>query len=59
MAASVDEIPIDRKLEDIFEEAYNAYTAFDDCVDPTNSPEFQVCTKCLVCTIEIVTHRNS
>ncbi|KAG4074025.1 hypothetical protein HA402_014230 [Bradysia odoriphaga] len=41
MAASVEETPIDRKLEDIFEEAYNLYNGFDDCVDPTNSPDFQ------------------
>lgn len=45
MAASVDEIPIDRKLDDIFEEAYNLYNGFDDCVEPTNSSEFQVCSK--------------
>lgn len=42
MAASVEEIPIDRKLDDIFEEAYNLYNGFDDCADPTNSPDFQV-----------------
>lgn len=42
MAASVDETPVDRKLDDIFEEAYNLYNGFDDCADPTNSPEFQV-----------------
>lgn len=45
MAASVDEIPIDRKLDDIFEEAYNLYTSFDDCVDPTNGVDFQVCSR--------------
>lgn len=47
MAASVEEIPIDRKLNDIFEEAYNLYTGFDDCVEPTNSSEFQVRIKLL------------
>lgn len=36
------EIPVDRKLDDIFEEAYNLYNSFDDCNDPTNSSEFQV-----------------
>ncbi len=43
MAASVDETPVDRKLDDIFEEAYNLYTGFDDCIDPTNGLDFQVC----------------
>lgn len=42
MASSVDEIPIERKLEDIFDEAYNSYNSFDSCEDPTNSSEFQV-----------------
>lgn len=55
MAASVDVIPIDRKLDDIFEEAYNLYTGFDDCVEPTNSPDFQVCGKTFD-AIEIMTH---
>lgn len=57
MAASVDEIPIDRKLDDIFEEAYNLYTGFDDCVDPTNGTDFQVCNK-FCDAVEIMTHYN-
>ncbi|XP_055547432.1 immunoglobulin-binding protein 1 [Wyeomyia smithii] len=39
--AQPNEIPIDRKLSDIFEEAYNLMNTFDTCYDPTNSPEFQ------------------
>lgn len=54
MAEAIDEIPIDRKLDDIFEDAYNLFYSFDECVEPTNSPEFQVNNKYLI--IEIMTH---
>lgn len=43
MAESVpNDITVDRKLCDIFEEAFDLYDSFDTCNDPTNSPEFQV-----------------
>lgn len=42
MGESLNEITVDRKLLDIFEEAFNLYYSFETCNDPTNSPEFQV-----------------
>ncbi|XP_058448318.1 immunoglobulin-binding protein 1 [Malaya genurostris] len=39
--AQSQEIPIDRKLFEIFEDAYKLMNSFDTCYDPTNSPEFQ------------------
>lgn len=33
---------VDRKLHEIFEEAFDLYNSFETCNDPTNSPEFQV-----------------
>lgn len=40
--STTDEITVDRKLCDIFEEAFDLYDSFDTCNDPTNSSEFQV-----------------
>lgn len=43
MAESVEEnSTVDRKLQDIFDEAFDLYNSFETCNDPTNSPEFQV-----------------
>lgn len=43
MAESAEEnTTVDRKLHEIFEEAYDLYNSFETCNDPTNSPEFQV-----------------
>lgn len=38
----MSEITVDRKLLDIFEEAFNLHYSFETCNDPTNSVEFQV-----------------
>lgn len=40
--AESNEVTVDRKLSDIFEEAFDLYDSFDTCNDPTNGPEFQV-----------------
>lgn len=42
MVDSSNETTVDRKLSDIFGEAYALYNSFDTCNEPTNSPEFQV-----------------
>lgn len=42
MAASVNDKPIDRKLDEIFEEAYHMFDEFDNCMEATNSTEVQV-----------------
>lgn len=43
MAESAEEnTTVDRKLNEIFEEAFDLYDSFETCQDPTNSPEFQV-----------------
>lgn len=42
MGEPSNETTVDRKLMDIFEEAFNLYYSFETCNDPTNSPEFQV-----------------
>ncbi|XP_055591960.1 immunoglobulin-binding protein 1 [Uranotaenia lowii] len=39
--AQPNEIPNDRKLSEIFEEAYKLMVSFETCYEPTNSPEFQ------------------
>nr|XP_029709153.1 immunoglobulin-binding protein 1-like [Aedes albopictus] len=41
MAETHQEIPIDRKLSEIFQEAYDLMGTLDTCYDPTNSPEVQ------------------
>lgn len=41
MAESGDST-VDRKLGEIFEEAFDLYDSFDTCNDPSNGPEFQV-----------------
>ena len=38
----MSEITVDRKLLDIFEEAFDLYYSFETCTEPTNTPEFQV-----------------
>lgn len=38
------ETTADRKLSEIFGEAFELYNSFEICEDPTNSPEFQVMT---------------
>lgn len=38
----MSETTVDRKLLDIFEEAFDLYYSFETCTEPTNSPEFQV-----------------
>jgi hypothetical protein len=40
--AESNELTVGRKLNEIFEEAYNLFYSFKTCYDPTNSPEFQV-----------------
>ena len=40
--ASSNEIPIDKKLSDLFAEGFKLYDSFDTCYDPTNSPHVQV-----------------
>lgn len=42
MTEESSETTVDRKLFEIFEEAFDLYNSFDTCNDPTNSPEFQV-----------------
>lgn len=37
-----EETTVDRKLFEIFDEAFDLYNSFDTCNDPLNSPEFQV-----------------
>ncbi|XP_055305632.1 immunoglobulin-binding protein 1 [Sitodiplosis mosellana] len=37
----MSETTVDRKLLDIFEEAFDLYYSFETCTEPTNSPEFQ------------------
>lgn len=39
--AQSNEITVDRKLSEIFEEAYNLMDSFGSCFEPTNSSEFQ------------------
>lgn len=39
------ETTVDRKLFEIFGEAFELYNSFETSKDPTNSPEFQVMTK--------------
>lgn len=41
MAESQD-IPIDRKLSEIFQDGYDLMSTMDTCYDPTNSSEVQV-----------------
>lgn len=41
-AETTDEYTVDRKLSDIFEEAYHLYYSFESCNEPTNSSGFQV-----------------
>lgn len=48
MAETTEEITVDRKLHEIFDEAFNLYNSFETCNDPTNSSEFQV-----ICFIEL------
>lgn len=36
------DIPIDRKLAEMFEEGYHLYDSFDTRQEPTNSEAFQV-----------------
>lgn len=53
MAESAEEnTTVDRKLHEIFEEAFDLYNSFETCNDPTNSPEFQVSTN-RFCAISI------
>lgn len=40
--SSLVSTPNDRKLSDIFEEAYNLYNGFDKLDMPSNTPEFQL-----------------
>lgn len=42
MAESDGFIPIDKKLSDIFKEAFEFYLHINETSEPTNSPEFQV-----------------
>lgn len=44
MTETSNELTVDRKLYEIFQEAYDLYDSFERCYDPTNSPEFQVNT---------------
>lgn len=41
----MSEITVDKKLLDIFEEAFDLFYSFEKCTDPTNSLEFQVNAK--------------
>lgn len=38
------ETTLDRKLFEIFDEAFDLYNSFETCTDPTNSLDFQVIT---------------
>lgn len=40
------DITVDRKLREIFDEAYKLFYSFDSCTEPTNSTEFQVSKLC-------------
>lgn len=40
--AATNETTVDRKLYDIFEEAFQLYNNMEECAEPTNSPEVQV-----------------
>lgn len=42
MSEENSETTVDRKLFEIFEEAFDLNYSFETCNDPTNSPEFQV-----------------
>lgn len=42
MAESGGFIPIEKKLGDIFKEAFEFFLHIDDSSEPTNSPEVQV-----------------
>lgn len=43
MAESANEdTTVDRKLYEIFDDAFELYNSFEICNDPTNSAEFQV-----------------
>lgn len=42
MAESNNKASEDRKLSEIFEEAFDLYNSLEKCYLPTNSPEFQV-----------------
>ena len=43
-ASNSDEnLTVDRKLSEIFEEAYHLYNDFENNQEPTNSTEYQVC----------------
>lgn len=53
MSESTSETTVDRKLFEIFEEAFNLYYSFETCNDPTNSLEFQVTFISLVKSITI------
>lgn len=37
-------IPIEKKLGDIFKEAFEFYLHINESSEPANSPDFQVCT---------------
>lgn len=47
MSEGNNETTVDRKLFEIFEEAYDLTSSFETCNDPTNSPEFQA-SYCLI-----------
>lgn len=49
MSDEITETTVDRKLFEIFEEAFDLNGSFETCNDPTNSPEFQasIVTVCL------------
>lgn len=42
MSEENSETTVDRKLFEIFEEAFDLNYSFETCNDPTNGPEFQV-----------------
>lgn len=41
MSEENTESTVDRKLFEIFKEAFDLNSSFETCNDPTNSPEFQ------------------
>lgn len=42
----MNEQKVEKRLEEIYDEAYTLYETFDRREDPSNSPEFQVSNFC-------------
>lgn len=56
-----ESVQIDRKLSDIFEEAFDLYDSLDECTEPTNSAEVQVNSShfnIICCNLKTGTRKN-